>query len=451
MTEDPVAPTASEPSVATKPKAEPPHPLAGAAQRFIHAVRDIQECWQAYIPAARKAQKANADGLIAQLEQLKLDAAGHSGPYHASFGKRLSDSLGTLERLANSRHAKTLATSLFLGLFSVFDAFMGDLLRALFERRPELFSALGGSVDVKEILRAKAIGELKDRILDHEIEALRRKSYVEQMQRLESLFDIRLRQFATWPVFVEAGQRRHLFAHCKGVVSAQYLLVCKGEGCVVSPDVSIGATLELSDEYFDAAARAVLEVGFKLAQTLWRKVLPDEIEDADRHLHAVAYDALQREDWRWADVAAEFAVGQKDVASEQNKLIAVINLAIARKFGGNGTGAEALLDGRDWSASAGEFALAVAVLRDEFDKAGEIMERIGRRGEFLKEWAYHHWPLFRDFRGSQQFAAAYEKVYGYSFTLEASRRVADSDAIAAQTAGEESTQGSSDTDNGNTP
>ncbi len=171
-----------------------------------------------------------------------------------------------------------------------------------------------------------------------------------------------------------------------------------------------------------------MEVGFKLAQTLWRKVLPAELEEADKHLHAVTYEALQREEWGWAKTTGEFAVGQKVMTSEQNRLIAIINLAIAMVASGDRNGSEILLATRDWSATAGEFQLAVAVLRGRYDTAAEIMERMGKRGELLSEAAYHDWPLFREFRDAPQFLKTYEKIYGHSFTEELTRKAADAGA-----------------------
>ena len=96
----------------------------------------------------------------------------------------------------------------------------------------------------------------------------------------------------------------------------------------------------------------------------------------------------------------------------------MINLAIAFKFNGDDTACRQLLEKNDWSATIAEFKLAVAVLHDDFDKAGKWMKQIGKSGEILNEDAYHTWPLFRDFRASPQFLAAYESVYGYQFRQE---------------------------------
>jgi len=37
------------------------------------------------------------------------------------------------------------------------------------------------------------------------------------------------------------------------------------------------------------------------------------------------------------------------------------------------------------------------------------------KGDFIDEHAYHVWPLFREFRQTEQFLKGYKKVYGYDF------------------------------------
>ncbi len=72
------------------------------------------------------------------------------------------------------------------------------------------------------------------------------------------------------------------------------------------------------------------------------------------------------------------------------------------------------LDSFDWSGSGDDFKLAEAVLREQFDLAKEIMTRIGPKNPFLTEGAYNEWPLFREFRDTEQFCVGYEEVFGYS-------------------------------------
>jgi hypothetical protein len=78
-----------------------------------------------------------------------------------------------------------------------------------------------------------------------------------------------------------------------------------------------------------------MEVGVKLGHTLWRKLLPEELSTAERHLDWLAYQALQLEEWSWAAVLGEFAIEQRNFSSDLSERVAIINYAIAIRYRDN--------------------------------------------------------------------------------------------------------------------
>ena len=93
-----------------------------------------------------------------------------------------------------------------------------------------------------------------------------------------------------------------------------------------------------------------------------------------------------------------------------------VNFAIALQRCNDPSKAKSLLDSMDWTALCYDFRLAERVLSQDFDGARDIMIKIGKNGDFVNEEAYHIWPLFIDFRQSEQFTNGYKIVYGYSFS-----------------------------------
>ncbi|HEY0144456.1 MAG TPA: hypothetical protein VGF48_26465 [Thermoanaerobaculia bacterium] len=414
-----------------------PHPIARAVNTAVRSARDIDECDAEFVNAADQHKHHALEGVIAELKQLR-DEARAALPDTLPGGarvQRLFDVIRRSDRIAGTRRGATLRTSLLLGLFSAFDAFIGDLVSALFERKPELFKKLNGQVPISEVLEARSIDDLRREILADEVESLRRKSYVDQFDALEKLFDVTLTAFNRWPAFVELSQRRNLYAHCNGLISDQYVAICRKYDAPMPPDARVGKRLPLDRAYMENATRLIAEIALKLGQTLWRKTLPSELGLADQHLNRVALEALQFGEWSWASIIGEFALGQKKWSEEQARRIAVVNQAIALKFGGSNQAAVTLLDSFDWSASLPEFKLANAVLREQFDLAAEVMLRIGDNGELVEQSAYLDWPLFRDFRGTRQFAAAYESIYGEPFVV-----AVDSSLDAAERRAEQADQ-----------
>jgi hypothetical protein len=268
---------------------------------------------------------------------------------------------------------------------------------------------------LSEVLQYESLDELRNVVLEKDIENLKRKSHVEQFKMLESKFDIALTKFDSWAKFIESSQRRNLFTHCDGIVSKQYTKICEEVNYKRDKPVSIGDQLTLGGKYFLSTCYTLTEVGVMLGQTLWRKVLPDELEEADKHLHALIFDFLQQENWTKAISLSRFAKNLPKLSSDQMDRINTINYAIALR-GIKRKGASVnILSKKDWSASTYDFKLAHAVLSDSYEAAKELMIKIGKTGEIICELSYHDWPLFRDFRDSKEFLDGYESVFGYPY------------------------------------
>lgn len=166
----------------------------------------------------------------------------------------------------------------------------------------------------------------------------------------------------------------------------------------------------------------IAEVAIKLGHTLWRKIQPNSLKESDEHLSDIIYDYLHEKDWDKAICLGNFSLNQKNVSSDLMSKMNTINLVIAYKMSNQVESAKKVLNGVDWSAAINDFKLAHAVLSDDYDLAKNIMLRIGKKSEIIRETAYHNFPLFYCFRSSEQFLNGYEEVYGYSFVSELKRK-----------------------------
>jgi len=278
-----------------------------------------------------------------------------------------------IDRIIKSELLNDLAAGHFLTLFATFDAFTGDLLTAVYARKPELFNSLDRSMSISEMLTYGNVDDIKKIILASEIEAFRRKSYLEQFQTLENRFGLNLRNFENWSKFVECGQRRNLFSHCDGRVSEQYISICIDNEFKLPEDIIVDSKLELSPKYLFDSCNLIIEVILKLGQTIWRKLLPQELEKADKQLISIQYDFLRQSDWRSAIMAGDYAISLPHYASAVNSIILMINLIIALKNSKRDEQVNKLLDSQDWSALCNDFRIAEKVLREDFDAALVIM------------------------------------------------------------------------------
>jgi len=432
----------SETRLPVEVRSTPSHPVAAAVAKYVHRIRDSRQAARIFAPAAASSQISQLEASEVEMKEL-VTATGSTDPQIRSAAVAgLLAANRKLDRLLNSSPTKVVLRSLFLGMFSAFDAFTGELLQALFSCKPALYGALHRELSFLDILSAPDIDAVKAQVLADEIETIRRKSYAEQFADLGKRFEIELTSFPAWRRFVECAQRRNLLTHCDGVVSQQYIDQCKVVGYAVSDLPKVGEEAKLPAAYFFESCELLIEVGVKLGHTLWRKLLPDQLDGADQALNELLYDALAIENWKRARIIGEFAHNQRRFSSELSRRQIAINYAQALKWGGLDSDASKVIDSFDWSASSIDFRLAVDVLRDELDAAAEKMRQMGRQGELIKESAYYTWPLFRVFNGTLQFERAFEDVYGYSFVRKvnesASAAVAQADQVRTQSVSQES-------------
>ena len=324
-------------------------------------------------------------------------------------------------RLAREADSAVAAVDLvprvfLLALIGQFDAFLGRLLRGLFLLRPELMASSERSLTLSQLLELGSVERATAFLLDKEVESVLRKSHADQFAWMESKFDIKLHEgLASWSHFIEITERRNLFAHADGIVSDQYLETCEKHGVQLQGECEKGNRLGVTSEYFDGAYECILELGVKLSQVLWRKLRPDQIDEADENLIAVTFDLLVAEKFGLASELLDFGCEVlKKHGTERSRRILIVNRAQAHKWSGDDSECADILSGMDWSASRADFKLAVAVLENRFADAAAIMRAIGP-DESMPETNYQEWPVFREFRKTSEFAAAYEAVFGKEF------------------------------------
>jgi hypothetical protein len=317
------------------------------------------------------------------------------------------------EKYEKAKKAMVLLPRKFLVSFvSEFDALIGELLKQIYKAQPGLLLASERAMSFKDLAKFTTIEEARNSLIEAEVESLLRESHVNQFKALENKLKIKLTEgLASWPIFVELTQRRNLFVHADGVASAQYKRVCEEHGAL--PDGFVpGGQLEASRDYLICAYKCIYEIGVKLCQVIWRKLIEKEISQADDALNEIAYELLQAEKYDLATRLLEFASDVvKKHSSDKSRRIFLINLAQAYKFGPVEKSARDAICRMDWSATGDNFKICLAVLDDDFVQASVIMRRIGTTGVVSKS-SYLDWPIFKVFRETLEFKTVYTEIFG---------------------------------------
>jgi hypothetical protein len=195
-------------------------------------------------------------------------------------------------------------------------------------------------------------------------------------------------------------------------LSRWYMTKCRAEHIELG-NVTQGTALSVDGPYFGRATDIICEIGVKLAQVLWRKVVPSEIEEADSNLKDAALDIIEQGRYELAKALLDFAdtTLSRRHASEEWRLSFVINRALAYSLSGDKNKCMEILSSHDWSATKDNLKLAESVLSERFDAAFTLMKKIGPRGDFPKGH-YLHWPLFRGLRRNPMFTKTIEEIFG---------------------------------------
>jgi hypothetical protein len=301
-------------------------------------------------------------------------------------------------------------------LVSSLNEFIANALRIAFKASPDRLKGDARSLSYPDLLMANSIQEVFTRFAEKEIDLLLRRPQDQIISYLDENFKVGIKEhFPDYPSFVEVCERRNLFMHSGGIVTAHYLANSTIFNWPNDPAASLGAHLAVSNEYHANAAALVIDIGMRIGQGVARRVFPNELAAADEHLINFGLDLLQSEEWNLAKRVFEYAMGipEKSTGDEANRRVFLVNLAIAYKWGGNPPKALELLDSVDWSASGPQFSLAEAVLREDFTRAAAIMSNFSANE--VSEEDFRRWPVFRDFRASRGFAQAFKKLFGKDF------------------------------------
>lgn len=300
-----------------------------------------------------------------------------------------------------------------IGLVSKYDGYIGMLTKQLFMDIPEILNGSDREFKASDILTYTDFNELKDVLVEKEIETLLRKNHIEQLQWLENKLNIKkLRDFKELPDFVEIMERRNLFVHCNGVVSRQYLSECKKYGVSLPEELKVGDKLTADITYVRKSYSVLFQVGVMLGFIIWHKIKPEDSEYVIDGLCDVPYDLIRDGKYslglRLIDFALENKSWEKDIKYVY-RLVFNINKALAYHLQDKQDECEKILKGLDLTAADPVYHLAVTVLLKDYKSAYLIMDKIGADSRMRIH--YKTWPLFTRIRKEPDFIAKFKEIY----------------------------------------
>jgi hypothetical protein len=312
-----------------------------------------------------------------------------------------------------SRAGLHLPQVMIIGIISVYDHFLSQLLTLVFDVHEEVILTSEKTIKFSDLTKFANIGEARASIISKEVENIVRESHQEQFVWMERKFDTKLRSgLSCWPLFIELCERRNLFTHTGGVVSAQYIANCKEHKCDIG-QTTAGDKLDVDPDYFLRAINVVAEIGIKLTYVLWRKFLPVEREKADAYLNDITFNLIDRREYGLAEALLAFGtdVIKRYGGEDRTRRMMIVNLANAIRLQDREDEAKAILKQEDWGATGYEYQICVAAVNGDVRKTVELIKKIGDNGAVSRD-DYRQWPVFRGMRSDTNFVNAFEELFG---------------------------------------
>jgi hypothetical protein len=274
-----------------------------------------------------------------------------------------------------------------------------------------MLSSSERNISFKDLTEIGSVEAAREQIIEKEVESVLRDSHSQQIDWLEKKLEIPLRKdLKIWSEFIELCERRNLLSHTDGLVSSQYVAVCKRHD-VDLKDIVVGQRLGITSKYYQRAVYIILEFGIKLTQVVWRKISPDKIKKADVELDEASYRLIVRRRYSEAITLLRFGLYEmKKHGDEATRKRMIVNLANAEKLNGNKDEAERILHNEDWSAATDAFLVCVAAVRDDVQTIIRLMKPAVASGH-LKIDDFQNWPVFEKVRSDPVFVETFEREF----------------------------------------
>jgi hypothetical protein len=380
--------------------------ILAATDTFLNDLDCLSEMFSLVAPAL-KSRDEERNHRIKEIA-VEIEKDGKKG-YQLKSAEDAKELIGHFKRMRQGD--RMFRQSQITSIVSRFDEFFIEVLKAAYQQNTGWLKNPDKKVTYKELLEIESFEDFKKDLIRREVDLLMRDSHSSQIEFLDSKLKLGVTDnFARWKDFLEITERRNLFVHTGGRVSTQYLENCNRFGITVGGKVKEGGLLSASDDYINKAIDVLYEIAVRIGQAAVRRLFTDSFEAADNILNNTGVELLTQERWDLAERIFAYAldIPQALRSSGELKYYFLINLCIALKFGEKAYIAK--LESENWTPFHPKYHLAVAVLKDDYDLAQQLM-RSQAILEQIREPHFKSWPLFRSFRSTPQFEAAFREVF----------------------------------------
>lgn len=306
-----------------------------------------------------------------------------------------------------------LPRSLIVTAISVYDVLISKLIEEYFNIKTDAIKMIKQDITYEELATFQNLEEARKHLVWREIDLLLRNSHAEHLKWIEDKLKISgiINNNNKWlKDFLEITERRNLFVHNDGIVNKFYLKNCIDNG-INTGKLKEMDVLDCDEKYYNKAFNTLYEFGILLGQTVWRKVLPEEIKEANESLFDIIVQMIS--DGRYSGSLAILEYYKKSWIKQfdpEDQLVLDINIAQSHKWKGDDKSCQKVLAERNWMAYSNRYKLAYYILKDDFINAIQIIKIIDETDN-IGITSIREWPLFKNAIKNDEFKAACKSKY----------------------------------------
>lgn len=306
----------------------------------------------------------------------------------------------------------------FTLLISTLEYLISSFATHLCLKFPNALSGSGHNIKYSDLTLCDSIDDAVSLIIESEVESITSKAHIEQFKWFKDKHHIKY-DFGAIVLsdYIEASLRRNIIVHNNSIVNSHYIRQCKNLNVPLDVSISVGDKITITPDYFNKSFNALYEVGIIFAYSTWRKVYAKddaEITESDKSITSIIYDLIRKGNYTLAIRLSIFSLSKVfNCSSDVDRKMRIINLAQCYKWTEHQIECNNIIEEEDWSACDNQFKMALAVLKDDYKVAEEIMRRLGSEDESIGEANYLKWPLFRKWRETESFATTFKEVFGH--------------------------------------
>lgn len=298
-----------------------------------------------------------------------------------------------------------------IGIIAEYDNLIYNLVRLVINKNPKILFNGEKSVTFEEIEKFENMDDLKVHLIDQEAEKVLRKSHEDQLKWFSEKLSIRIEpDKRLFSKFIEICERRNLFAHTGGTVSAHYLEKCEKAGYKCE-NTKIGDKLFVKQKYFKDSIETIIEFSAQLLHVIWSKVENEKPEEPAKSLINITYNLIHEKKYTIAIRIIEFILNnEKTKMDDGTRKTHIINLCNAMRLNKQEDYLK-VLDTEDWSVLTLPFQLALPALRLETDEFILLLAKVKNSDEITKDEIIE-WPVFSAMRKDDNVRKAFKEHFG---------------------------------------